>query len=97
MDLPKVQLMCPKPGPRGEAKLAKLGRLGDLPQKCTPNPTQIITLYIHVYTRRFDVGYTIIQVGQSERRVGGHLPPAVTVCWQRGSSFIVGSLLDNDN
>lgn len=44
---------CPKPGPQGEAKLAKLGQLGDLPQKCTPNPTQIITLYIHIYTRRF--------------------------------------------
>lgn len=46
MDLSKVQLVCPKAALRGEAKLAELGRLGDLPQKRTSNPTQIITLYI---------------------------------------------------
>ena len=55
-------------------------------------------LYTYIFTLGgLDVGYIIIQVGQSECRAGGHLPLAVTVCWQRGSSFIAGLFLDNDN
>lgn len=66
MDIPKVQpgvpcLVC------GEAKLAKMGQLGNLPPRCTPDPTQIITVYIHIYTRRVWCGLHN-HAGQSEYR-----------------------------
>lgn len=79
MDLPKAQLLCPKPAPRGEAKLAKLGQLGDVPQKCTPNPAQTFTLYVHIYTRRLWCGLHKYS-GRPQWMQGRRSPPHSSYC-----------------